>query len=316
MADDRRGWRTDPLGIHELRYFSLDGKPTRLVSDDGKTSHDPPLPSAPEGPAHPPTTPHPVPNPYRGRHDANSIDQDRRAAAAVPIRPGGDGGAESYAQPAPGVVATAFRSRSAEPEKASGMPKTPFLQRASLRRLIRYGSVSTISTLTSLILLGLFVGVLDLPAIWANVLAIAIGTIPSFELNRRWVWAQDGQRSILRQVVPYAAFSFAGLIISTFAVHLAADATTSSTRIVHTAAVELASIASYGTLWIMQFVLCDRILFRATPSAADPQRGAAPLLHRAELRRHRDPAGLMVPQEQVDDARAGALQLVDARGTA
>jgi hypothetical protein len=36
----QRGWRSDPFGRHEARYFSLDGKPTRLVSDAGKTSHD------------------------------------------------------------------------------------------------------------------------------------------------------------------------------------------------------------------------------------------------------------------------------------
>jgi hypothetical protein len=42
MAVERRGWRPDPYGVHEQRYFSLDGEPTRLVSDGGKTSYDPP----------------------------------------------------------------------------------------------------------------------------------------------------------------------------------------------------------------------------------------------------------------------------------
>jgi uncharacterized protein DUF2510 len=42
MAVERRGWRPDPYGVHEQRYFSLDGRPTRLVSDGGKTSYDPP----------------------------------------------------------------------------------------------------------------------------------------------------------------------------------------------------------------------------------------------------------------------------------
>jgi hypothetical protein len=42
MAVERRGWRPDPYGVHEQRYFSLDGEPTRLVSDGGKTSSDPP----------------------------------------------------------------------------------------------------------------------------------------------------------------------------------------------------------------------------------------------------------------------------------
>jgi Protein of unknown function (DUF2510) len=42
MAEELRGWHPDPYGVHERRYFSLDGWPTRLVSDGGRTSHDPP----------------------------------------------------------------------------------------------------------------------------------------------------------------------------------------------------------------------------------------------------------------------------------
>jgi putative flippase GtrA len=68
--------------------------------------------------------------------------------------------------------------------------------------------------------------------------------------------------------VPYFLLSFAGLVISTFAVHLASDATTDTTRLFHTAAVEMANVAAYGTLWIVQFVLCDRILFRADGGAS------------------------------------------------
>jgi hypothetical protein len=42
MAEKLTGWNPDPWGVHELRYFSMGGTATRLVSDDGKTSHDPP----------------------------------------------------------------------------------------------------------------------------------------------------------------------------------------------------------------------------------------------------------------------------------
>jgi len=35
------GWYTDPYGLHERRWFS-DGSPTKLVSDGGTTSNDPP----------------------------------------------------------------------------------------------------------------------------------------------------------------------------------------------------------------------------------------------------------------------------------
>jgi putative flippase GtrA len=79
-------------------------------------------------------------------------------------------------------------------------------------RLVRYGSVSAISTTIGLLVLGILVGGFSFPAIWANVIATAIGTVPSFELNRRWVGAHDGQRSIRRQAVPHAICSFAGLV--------------------------------------------------------------------------------------------------------
>jgi putative flippase GtrA len=137
-------------------------------------------------------------------------------------------------------------------------------RRAILRRLIRYGSVSAISTATSLVILGLLVGLAAFPAIWANVIATSVGTVPSFELNRRWVWAQRGRRSLVRQVVPFVLLSFAGLIISTIAVHMASTAASNASRLVHTVAVEMANVGAYGVLWILQFVLCDRILFRPT----------------------------------------------------
>jgi putative flippase GtrA len=122
--------------------------------------------------------------------------------------------------------------------------------------------VSAIATVTTLSVLGLLVGVAGFPAVWANVIATACGTVPSFELNRRWVWRHGGPRSFLHQALPYCTLSFGGLVLSCLAVHIAADATMSSARAGHTAAVELASLASYGSLWVLQFVVCDRVLFR------------------------------------------------------
>jgi hypothetical protein len=33
MLEELRGWQPDPYGLHELRYFTADGKPSRLVRD-------------------------------------------------------------------------------------------------------------------------------------------------------------------------------------------------------------------------------------------------------------------------------------------
>ncbi|MGA2307358.1 MAG: GtrA family protein [Acidimicrobiales bacterium] len=142
-------------------------------------------------------------------------------------------------------------------------PNASPARRAMMQRFVRYGSVSLFSTLLALAILSILVGAVGYPAVWSNVIAVGIATVPSFELNRRWVWVQNGERSILRQAVPYFILSFAGLVISTLAVHVASDATIHSSRLIHTGAAEVANVASYGTLWLIQFVLCDRILFRS-----------------------------------------------------
>src|SRR5580698_5640814 len=41
-VDDTINWKPDPFGVHELRFFSADGKPTLLVMDGGKRSYDKP----------------------------------------------------------------------------------------------------------------------------------------------------------------------------------------------------------------------------------------------------------------------------------
>src|ERR1700722_6035346 len=33
MSGELKGWQPDPYGIHELRYFTADGKPSGLVRD-------------------------------------------------------------------------------------------------------------------------------------------------------------------------------------------------------------------------------------------------------------------------------------------
>jgi putative flippase GtrA len=144
------------------------------------------------------------------------------------------------------------------------------IHRSTVRRLVRYGSVSAVSTATTLLLLGLLV-LLGWPAVLSNVTATAVGTVPSFELNRRWVWGQGQNRSIARQVVPYCLLSLAGLVLSTVAVHVASDATGGASRLVHTAAVEAANVGTYGLLWLIQFALCDRVLFRDKTFTAQAQ---------------------------------------------
>jgi putative flippase GtrA len=135
--------------------------------------------------------------------------------------------------------------------------------KASFRRLSRYAAVSAISTSVTLSLLGLLVSTRALSPGWANVLATAAGTVPSFELNRRWAWAKKTSRSLVKEVVPFCALSFSGLGLSTLAVKLAA--TWAAGTGLGSGAVALvsqaANLLTFGLLWIFQYYLLDRVLF-------------------------------------------------------
>jgi putative flippase GtrA len=136
-------------------------------------------------------------------------------------------------------------------------------------QFVRYGAVSLIATLTSLTVLGALVATATLTPGWANIVATGVGTVPSFELNRRWVWGKTGRRSLAAEVVPFCVLSFAGLALSTLLVSTVGQwaAGAGLDTFWRTAAVEVANLAAFGSLWILQFLVLDRVLFaRRSPS--------------------------------------------------
>jgi putative flippase GtrA len=136
--------------------------------------------------------------------------------------------------------------------------------RSRAGQLVRYGSVSVIATATSLVTLTALVGTRLLAPAAANVVATCVGMIPSFELNRRWVWRRTGRPSLTRQIVPFVVLSLAGLFLSTAAVQVAASYADHAgwSHGVTTLAVIAANLTAFGLLWIAQFVILDRFLFR------------------------------------------------------
>jgi len=144
---------------------------------------------------------------------------------------------------------------------------------ALVTKLVRYGAVSVIATTTSLIVLGTLVATRTMVPGWANLVATAVGTVPSFELNRRWVWKRTGPSSLLREVGPFCLLTLAGLVLSTIAV--AAMAGVIDDRgvdgVARTLLVQGASLAAFGSLWVVQFLVLDRLLFRSRV-ATSPRR--------------------------------------------
>jgi putative flippase GtrA len=142
-----------------------------------------------------------------------------------------------------------------------------------LAKLIRYAAVSAVATSVSLTILGVLVATSTATAGWANVIATAVGTIPSFELNRRWVWEKSGRRSVRAEIGPFCLLSFTGLALSTLAVSAAsAWAATAGYGVgARTLVAELANVATFGTLWVAQYLILDRVLFRTGGVRAVPR---------------------------------------------
>ena len=147
-----------------------------------------------------------------------------------------------------------------------------------VRRLVRYGAVSIISSALGLAVLGFLVGVRGTSAGWANVISTTFAAIPSFELNRRWSWQGRSGRAKVDQVVPFFVMTFLGLGLSTYVVHWAGLIATEHQlhRFHRTVAIEGASLGTWAALWLVQYLILDRFLFRP-PTARPEQHGLASL---------------------------------------
>ena len=136
--------------------------------------------------------------------------------------------------------------------------------RTLLQKISRCASVSVITTVISLSTLTIATAGLGMAAWVANVLAVSIATVPSYSLNRRWTWGLTGPSDFRRQVVPFWVLAFAGLLLSTLAVELTQvsglDAAMPS-PLLATGAVLAAHLSGFALLWIVQFIVLDRVLF-------------------------------------------------------
>ncbi len=129
-------------------------------------------------------------------------------------------------------------------------------------KVVRYTMVSVISALTSLAILTIVFGVLRL---WSEVVSTLIANIlagiPSYYLNRRWVWGKGGRSHIWRELVPFWVMSISGIGFALYTASLA-QAFANSHHLQHLARTVLvigANVAAFGILWILKFLILNRL---------------------------------------------------------
>lgn len=134
-------------------------------------------------------------------------------------------------------------------------------------RLVGYSTVSAGTVVVTQAVLVVAYAVLEWPAVVANVVAVCVAAGPAYYANRRWVWSRTDRHSLTGEILPFWAYSLAGLGISSLAVALA-DRWWQST-----VAVAAANLIGFGVLWAGKFILLDRVLF-ARPEASANARGS------------------------------------------
>ncbi len=140
--------------------------------------------------------------------------------------------------------------------------------RPRVRRLVKFAAVSAIAVLVSQTTLLVTFGLLHWEARPSNFAAFVLATIPSFELNRRWTWRRSGRTHVRRELVPFWVLAFVGLLASDAATRFAATASEElASRTARTFVVMVASLTTYGVLWVVKFALLDRLVWSAPVSA-------------------------------------------------
>lgn len=131
------------------------------------------------------------------------------------------------------------------------------------RKALKYSMVSAIAVACSQAVLVFCSLVLDWDPVPSNVTAVAVSSVPSYLLNRAWVWGRTGKHDWLREIAPFWVFAFVGLGFSTLLVSLASNWSDA------TIVLSLANLTAFGILWVGKYLVLDQLLFNALGGEGD-----------------------------------------------
>jgi putative flippase GtrA len=135
------------------------------------------------------------------------------------------------------------------------------------KQLIKYTMVSVISTVASFGVLAFVYGLHIIKGeIEATVFANVVATIPSYFLNRMWVWGKGGRSHLIKEIVPFWVMSAIGIAVSIGGAAVARHIGKAHhlSHIQETAVLLLANLLSFGLFWVVKYMLYNR-LFHVHP---------------------------------------------------
>ncbi len=123
-------------------------------------------------------------------------------------------------------------------------------------RKVRFVMVSAVAVPFSQLVFLLCKEGFELNGTVSNLIAVTLSCVPSYLLNRYWVWGKRGKNHFWREVFPFWAMAALGLVLSTILVWWV-DQRTDVTLFLMAA-----NLSAFGLLYVVKFLVLDRLLFK------------------------------------------------------
>ncbi len=137
------------------------------------------------------------------------------------------------------------------------------------RKLATYTAGSVVAAVFSEVALVLCYAVLGLAPAVSSTIAWIAGAVPNYWLNRSWTWQRRGRPSLRHEVLPYAAIILGTLLLAALVTKgvdgwLRGLSVSGTTR---TVAVAAAFLGVYVIMFVVRYLLLDRLFRSPTPGA-------------------------------------------------
>ena len=151
----------------------------------------------------------------------------------------------------------------------------PTPQRGWWGKISTYTAGSVVAAGCSEAALVVCYAVLHLSPAVSAVLAWLCGAVPNYWLNRRWTWRRTDRPDLRREVLPYAVIVLGTLALAAVVTRAVDAALSDSPAATRTTLVAAAFLGVYVVMFLLRYLLLDRLFGRLDPVAAAPHEADA-----------------------------------------
>jgi putative flippase GtrA len=130
------------------------------------------------------------------------------------------------------------------------------------RKKLRYAMVSVVAVPIGTIGVAVF-NIVGLPAAWAAILGNSVAAVPSYILNRYWVWGKHDKNRFFSEILPFWSLTLLGIVFSAIVAHWAGQFTKHHdiTGLARLLILLVANVAGFGVLWVGKYIIFNKVLF-------------------------------------------------------